>query len=88
MKEVERTNMVVVKKPLQEQRGSGEGIRRDPYVINVDRRKNCYSYRDFGYLVWNCKNWGIVGQERRIEYRNNLNNTNNLEEKESLIALD
>ena len=41
---IERTNTVVVRNPLQEQGGRGEEIRRNSYVIDVDRERNCYSY--------------------------------------------
>jgi len=80
---VERTNTVVVRNPLQEQREGG--IRRDPYIMDVDRGRNCYSYGGFGHLAWNCRNQEIVGQMRRIEYRDNLNKVN---EKESLVVLN
>ena len=40
---IERTNTVVVRNPLQEQGGRGEKIRRNSYVIDVDRERNCYS---------------------------------------------
>ena len=56
IEEVERTNIVVVRNSLQRQ-GEKEGnTRRDPYVIDVDRRRNCYSYGEFGYLARNCRN--------------------------------
>jgi len=41
-------------------------MRRDSYVINVDRGRNCYSYRLFGHLVRNCRNQRIIGQGRKI----------------------
>ena len=56
IEEVERTNTVVVRNSLQRQGGKEGEIRRDPYVIGVDRRRNCYSYGEFGYLVRNCRN--------------------------------
>ena len=43
-------------------------MRRDPYIVNVDRRRNCYSCRSFGYLEQNCRSWKIIGQRRRMEY--------------------
>ena len=63
-------------------------MERDPYMINTNRRRNYYSYREFGYLVWNFRNQGMVSQERKIKYGDNLKNTNNLKEKESLIVFD
>jgi len=50
----------------------------------MNKRKNCYSCGRFGYIVRNCKNWKLVGQGRRIEYEDNLNN---LKEKENLVVL-
>jgi len=38
--------------------------------------------------VRNCKNQDIVGQGRRIGYKNNLNIMNNLKEKENLVVLE
>jgi len=53
MEEVERTNVVMV-------RGPGQGIRvsprRDPYVMEVDRGRNCYACRGFGHLAYYCRN--------------------------------
>jgi len=56
IEEMKRTNTVVVRNPLQEQGGRGEGIRRNLYVIDVDRERNCYSCGRFGHLARNCKN--------------------------------
>ena len=63
-------------------------MRRDLYAMDVDRKRNCYSYEGFGYLTRNYKNQDIVGSERRIEYGDNLNIRNNLKEEESLVILD
>ena len=45
---VERINVVVV-------RGLGQGMgaspRRDPYMMEVDRERNCYACREFGHMV-------------------------------------
>ena len=52
IEEVERINVVVV-------RGLGQGIgapRRDPYVMEVDRERNCYVCRDFGHIAHHCRN--------------------------------
>jgi len=57
-------------------------------VIDIDRGRNCYNYGKFGYLAQNCKNYIIVGQGRRIEYRDNRDTINNLKEKENLVILD
>jgi len=57
-------------------------------VIDVDKKRNYYSCGGFGHLVQNCRNWRIVGQERRIEYEDNMNMRDNLKEEESLVVLD
>jgi len=63
-------------------------IRRDSYATDMDRERNCYSCGGFGHLVQNCRRWRIVGQERKMEYKNNENARNNLNGKESLIVLN
>ena len=88
MEEIERTNMVVVRNPMQGQGGRGAGIRRDSYAIKADRERNCYSYGGFGYLAQSCRNQKRIGQERKIEYGDNGNNLNNLKEKKNLVILD
>jgi len=56
IEEVERTNIIVIRNSLQRQ-GEKEGdTRRDLYVMDVDRRRNCYSCGEFGYLARNCRN--------------------------------
>jgi len=42
--------------------------------MDIDYRRNCYSYGRFGYLARNCKNRGIIGRERRLKYEENKNN--------------
>ena len=48
------------------------------YIIEVDHKnRNCYNYREFGYLTRNYKNKGIgykIRERRRLEYRGNRNN--------------
>jgi len=63
-------------------------MRRKPYVMDVNRKRNCYSCGGFGHLVWNCRNQKIIGQEKRMEYRDNVNNVSNLKKKENLVVLD
>jgi len=41
--------------------------------MEMDRERNCYNCERFGYFAWNYRNWRIVGQERRIEYRDHSN---------------
>jgi len=73
MEGVERTNMVVV-------RGTGLGVgqnmevspRQDPYVIEIDRGRNCYVCEGLGHMARNCRNRsqrGRVVENRRVEYR-------------------
>jgi len=88
MEGVKRTNTVVVRNPLQAQERRGGGIRRDPYIIYMDKGRNCYSCGGFGHLAWNCRRQGIVGQGRRIGYKNNQNTMNNLNGEENLIVLN
>ncbi len=56
-------------------RGAGQGVgapsRRDPYVMEVDRERNCYTCRGFGHMARNCRNRGQRGRvadNRRVEY--------------------
>jgi len=69
MEGVERTNAVVL-------RGSGVGQsvgippRRDPYAMEVDRRRNCYACGGFEHMARHCRNRGRgrLMEERRVEY--------------------
>jgi len=61
IEEIERTNIVVVRNLLQEQGRRERGIRRNSYAMDVDRGRNCYSCRGFGYLAHNCRRQGIIG---------------------------
>ena len=92
MEGVERTNMVVL-------RGQGQGMgapRRDPYVMEVDWRRNCYAYRDFGHMARYCRNQGQrerVAEGRRMEYKGGrikgiYKQSSNLKEVENLEFLD
>ena len=96
MEGVERTNAVVV-------RGSGGGVgqsmgtppRWDPYAMEVDRGRNCYTCRGFGHMAHHCRNRGrgrpIEG--RRVEYGGGrieeiFNQRDNLKGVENLELLD
>jgi len=69
---VERINVVIV---YPQQQWTEFIPRCDSYVMEIDQSRNYYSCEAFGYLARNCRNWGNVGQERRLEYGDNSNNT-------------
>ena len=92
MEEVKRTNVVVV-------RGSGQGaevpLRQDPYAMEVDRGRNCYTCGGFGHMAHYCRNRGRgrAMEGRRVEYRGGRieeihNHANNLKGMESLELLN
>ena len=89
MEGIERTNVVVV-------RGAGNPIRRDPFAMEVDRERNCYTCGGFGHMARNCRNRGIrgrVAENRRVEYGGGsieeiMNTGNNLKEGENLELLN
>jgi len=82
MEEVERTNTAIV----YLNQHTGFVPRQDSYAMNVDQERNCYSCGEFGHIARNCRNWKIVKQERRLEYRDNKNS--NLNEEENLIVFN
>jgi len=51
----------------------------------MNREGNCYSCKEFGYIIRNCRNREIVEQERRLKYGDN---STNLNRGENLIVLD
>ena len=68
MKEIERTNAVVVRRSGQE---AGVPPRWDPFAMEVNRRRNCYACGGFGHMARHCRNQrqrGRVGNNRRVEY--------------------
>jgi len=91
MEGVEKTNAVVM-------RGSGQGIgapRRDPYAMEVDRGRNCYTCGGFGHMARHCRNRGRgrAMEGRRVEYGGGRieeihEHANNLKGVENLEILD
>ena len=69
---VEKTNIVVVR---NQEQGMGQP-RKDPNIIDIDRRenRNCYNCGGFGHIARNYRN-RIIGINRRMEIEdsNNLN---------------
>jgi len=82
---VERTNVVMV-------RGPGQRIeaptRRDLYVMEVDRGRNCYTCRGFGHIAHHCRNRRRVAEGRRLEFEGNYEHSNSLKEEENLESLN
>ena len=67
MEEVERINIMMTRN-LGRQMGSP---RMDPYVMDMDKGRNCYNCEGFGHLVRDCKNRETekrIGKGRRLEY--------------------
>ena len=94
MEGVERTNAVVVRGVGQ---GQGVGIppRQDPYAMEVDRKRNCYTCRGFGHIARHCRNRGRGRPMEgwRMEYSRGqikeiFDNANNLKGGENLELLD
>ena len=68
--------------------------RKDPYTMEVDRRRNCYTCGGFGYMARHCRNWGRgrVMEGRRVEYggrfKGDIEQIGHLKEVENLEALN
>ena len=91
---IERMNAVVVRGQGQGQ-NAGAPPRRDPYAMEVDRRRNCYACRGFGHMACHCRNRGRerMMEGRRVEYGGGRieeihYHMNNLKEVENLELLD
>ena len=77
-------------------RGSGQGAgvppRQDPYAMEVDRGRNCYTCGGFGHMARHCRNRGREMQKRRVEiggrFEGNIEQIGYLKEVENLEALD
>jgi len=95
MEGVERTNAVVVRGQRAGQ-GMGIPLRQDPYAMEVDRGRNCYTCGGFGHMARHCRNRGQrgrVAENRRVEYKGGrieeiVNLTNNLKEDKNLELLN
>ena len=90
MEEVERMNAVLIRKPEQ---GLGASLRRDPYTMEVDRGRDCYTCRGFGHIAYYCRNQRRerVAKKRRLKYERRREGLyeygNHLKEKENLETL-
>ena len=70
--------------------------RQDPFAMEVDQRRNCYTCEGFGHMARNCRNWGQRGRvvdNRRVEYSGGrieeiTNFADNLKERENLELLN
>jgi len=95
MEGVERTNAVVVRGGGGGQSG-GVPPRRDPFAMDIDRGRNCYTCGGFGHMARHCRNRGQRGRaadNRRVEYGGGrieeiINLSDNLKEGENLELLN
>ena len=92
MEKIERTNAVVVRGQKQGQ-GVGASPKRDPYIIEVDRGRNCYACEGFVHMAHHCRNQGRMAENRRLEYRGGriegiYEQSDNLKGMENLEFLD
>ena len=69
--------------------------RRDPYVMEIDRGRNCYTCRGFGHMARHYRNRGRGRpmERKRVEYGGRRieeihDNTNNLKGAENLELLN
>ena len=90
MEGVERTNTVVVRGQKIEP-SMGAPPRWNPYAMEVDRGRNCYTCGGFGYMARHCRNRGRV--MRRVEigggrFESNIKQIGHLKEVKNLEALD
>jgi len=93
MEGIERTNAVVVRGLGQD---AGAPPRRDPYTMEVDRRRNYYACGGFGHMARHCRNQGQRRGEvenRRVKYgrerfKGNIEQIGHLKEVENLEALN
>ena len=90
MEGIERMNVVVI-------RGQGAGVplRQDPFAMDIDCGRNCYTCGGFGHMACHCRNrgqGGRIAEGRRLEYgggriegiNGHLDNLKGVENLESL----
>ena len=93
MEGIEKTNAVVVRGQGQGQ-GVGAPLKRDPYAMEIDRRRNLYACGEFGHMAHHYRNRGRrrAIEERRVEYggrfKGNIEQIRHLKEIENLEALN
>jgi len=81
---------------VREQKQRIGAPRRDPYVMEVNRERNCYACGGFGHIAHHCRNHGQkrrVAEGRRLEYgggriEGNYEQSSHLKEVENLKSLD
>ena len=91
IKGVERTNVVIMHSQQRE-----EVAQRNSYAINIDRKRNYYTYSRFGHMAQHCRNKRQrikVGDSRRLEYEQwgreeNNEYRDNLKKRENLESLN
>ena len=97
MEGIERTNVMVVRRTgARVGQSMGAPPRRDPFAMEVDQERNCYTCEGFGHMARNCRNQGQrrrVAENRRVEYGGGrieeiMNFQNNLKEEENLELLN
>ena len=90
---IKRTNVVVVRGAEQ---SVGVPLRRNPYTMEIDQGRNCYTCGGFGHMAHHCRNRGQRGrvvEGRRLEYGGGRieginEHLDNLKEMENLESLD
>ena len=92
MEGIERTNVVVVR---GQEQSMGVPSRWDPYTMEIDRGRNCYTCGGFGHMAHHCRNRrrGRAMEERRVEYERErieeiYDQSNNLKGVENLESLN
>ena len=58
-------------------------MRRNYYVLNIDKKRRYFSCENFEHIAYYYKNQENIGNGKRISYRNSRSNINmkNLKEK-------